>query len=1039
MRRFAALLLLGTGAAVAHDARVLDDFGDASAWQAVASDQVSAVLRHIDGALCLAYDFNGVSGYAGIRRTLAIDYPRDYAFDFRVRGKGPPNAFQFKLSDASGENVWWVERPNTTFAADWQPVRYKQRQIAFAWGPRADKTLARSESVEFTIYANSGGAGEFCVDALTLRERDPPAPFGTPKASASSSRPGAPAAFAVDADPLSAWRSDARREQRLVLDFGRTREFGGLTLRWTPGEAATRYAVDVSDDAKRWTTQRVVVDGNGGDDALLLTESEARYVRLRLAAGEGKTYGLRDVAVEDLAFGANANAFFRALAQREPRGRYPRGFSGEQSYWTLLGVDGGSETGLMSEDGAVELSRGGFSVEPFVLVDDARIATWADVRIEQSLADGYLPMPRVMWRGDGFDLDIAAFADGDARQSNIVASYTLRNTSDRARRYTLALAVQPFQVNPPAQFLSTPGGVAPIRSIAWNGRALAVDGRPRIRPLTAPDAFFATVFDAGMATSRLLESPRPGAVRVDDTTGFASGVFLYAFDLDPGAARTIGYAAPLIGEAAVVETDDPAAWLAAAHERTAATWRATLDRVRLTVPPAGRALADSVRTALAHILISRDGPMLRPGTRSYARSWIRDGAMIAEGLLRLGDTHVAREYLEWYAPYQFKNGKVPCCVDARGADPVPENDSHGELIHLAWLVYRYGGDRTLLAATWPRIEAAVAYMDTLRRSEQSDKNRTPERHALYGLMPASISHEGYSAKPMHSYWDDFWALTGYKDAASAAQALGRDTTAIARSRDEFRDDLHASIRAATAQHGIDFIPGAAELGDFDATSTTIALAPAGEQRALPQNLLHNTFERYWREFVARRDGVKAWKDYTPYEWRTVGTFVRLGWRARATEAIDFFLRDRRPAAWNQWAEVVGRDPREVRFIGDMPHAWVASDFLRAALDLFAYERSEDRAMVLAAGVPAEWLAGDGVAIERLRTPYGALSYSLRRDATELTLVVERTDFSAPGGLVLTWPLAGEPGRTTIDGRAATWRDGELSIGKVPAKVVVKLR
>ena len=31
-------------------------------------------------------------------------------------------------------------------------------------------------------------------------------------------------------------------------------------------------------------------------------------------------------------------------------------------------------------------------------------------------------------------------------------------------------------------------------------------------------------------------------------------------------------------------------------------------------------------------------------------------------------------------------------------------------------------------------------------------------------MPASISHEGYSAKPQYSLWDDFWALRGYRDA-----------------------------------------------------------------------------------------------------------------------------------------------------------------------------------------------------------------------------------------------------------------------------------
>ena len=321
-------------------------------------------------------------------------------------------------------------------------------------------------------------------------------------------------------------------------------------------------------------------------------------------------------------------------------------------------------------------------------------------------------------------------------------------------------------------------------------------------------------------------------------------------------------------------------------------------------------------------------------------------------------------------PYQFKNGKVPCCVDARGADPVPENDSHGEFIHLAALVWRYGGDTALLRRYWPNVQAAVRYMDTLRAGERSAANRVPERDAFYGLMPASISHEGYSAKPMHSYWDNFWALAGYKDAAALAGVLGhaREAQVIAAARDEFRSDLHASLHAATARHGIGFLPGCAELGDFDPTSTTIALSPAGEQASLPPELLRNTFERYWTEFASRRDGQRDWKDYTPYEWRNVSALVRLGQRERAWQVAEYFMADRRPAGWNQWAEVVGRQPREPRFIGDMPHAWVSSDFIRAALDLFAYERYEHQALVVAAGVPAAWLDGKGIALRGLRTP-----------------------------------------------------------------------
>jgi hypothetical protein len=99
--------------------------------------------------------------------------------------------------------------------------------------------------------------------------------------------------------------------------------------------------------------------------------------------------------------------------------------------------------------------------------------------------------------------------------------------------------------------------------------------------------------------------------------------------------------------------------------------------------------------------------------------------------------------------------------------------------------------------------------------------------------------------------------------------------------------------------------------------------------------------------------VTPWDDYTPYELRTVGTFVRLGWRQRAQELLDFFFASQRPPGWNQWAEVVGRELRQPRFVGDMPHGWVASDFMRSALDLFAYERDADSALVLAAGLPVQ--------------------------------------------------------------------------------------
>jgi len=73
-----------------------------------------------------------------------------------------------------------------------------------------------------------------------------------------------------------------------------------------------------------------------------------------------------------------------------------------------------------------------------------------------------------------------------------------------------------------------------------------------------------------------------------------------------------------------------------------------------------------------------------------------------------------------------------------------------------------------------------------------------------------------------------------------------------------------------------------------------------------------------------------------------GMWVRscgLGQPQRAYEALTWFHKHQRPQAWNHWAEVVWNDPLTPKFIGDMPHTWVGSDFLNSILSMFVYEQS----------------------------------------------------------------------------------------------------
>ncbi len=448
-------------------------------------------------------------------------------------------------------------------------------------------------------------------------------------------------------------------------------------------------------------------------------------------------------------------------------------------------------------------------------------------------------------------------------------------------------------------------------------------------------------------------------------------------------------------------------------------------------------MARALYAQLGWILVNRAWPAIQPGARAYARSWIRDGSLTSAALLRLGQADVVRAFIEWFAPYQYADGKVPCCVDQRGSDPVPENDSGGEFIYLVAEYLRQTGDRALAERMWPAVARAAGWLDSLRQTRRTTEWRVGGRQEFFGLLPPSISHEGYSAKPMHSYWDDLFALRGFKDAAWLAGVLGHEAerARLEAIRDEFQKDLGASALAAIAKHRIDYMPGCADLGDFDATSTTIALDPVQAAGALPPTALTRTFEKYWEFFRDRRDGRQPWENWTPYEMRNIGAFAWLGWRERADSLLQWFMRYRRPAGWNQWAEVVWHDERAPHFIGDLPHTWVGSDFVRSVLDMLAYERESDSALVVAAGVPARWLDGTGLAVKGLVTRWGPLDFEARAVEGVVTARLGAGLRVPPGGVVLTLP--GAYRKVTLNGApVAPGPGGAIVVREVPATVVL---
>lgn len=1003
----------------------------AEGWKVIASEGVRAAVRAVDlddrRVLRLDFDFASGAGFCVLRRELGIELPENYQFTFRLRGECPRNNLEFKLVDSSGENVWWVNRQAFEFPPEWTPVCYRARHFRFAWGPSGGAPLRKLGAIEFAIAAASGGKGSVFLADLEFEPLAPTSqPAAAPRVTASSCSPTAVLPEALNERGELNWTpADNDVAPWLEVDLHAIRELGGLFIDHDGPPLVLTVAL--SEDRRDWRPLLEHVLPVRG--YFLAGDTQARFLRFGLRAGGGPAAGLptlRNVRLLPVEAAESQNELLSVMARDARPGLFPGYFRGEATPWTVVGVAGDESEALMDVNGAVEVDRLAWRIEP-MLITRSGLRTFADAQRGCALLEGFLPVPTVSWRVDGLRLEITTLAAGRSGASTLWVRYRLTNDGySEETPPRLLLLVRPFQVLPPWQALNITGGVARIRSIVDQGRVWRVDGRPLAfcpRPHAAGAMPFGPLGDAA-ASLEPFGDALPGGLDGPDPAGLASAAAAFEWSLAAGESRSVVVAFPFHGDTppalAAVSDHEGEVNFDAALRDAADFWRAELSRVKLSLPASGQRLADLFRTIQAHILINADGPGIQPGSRSYERSWIRDGSLTSTALLYTGHADPVRRFIDWFAPYQFESGKVPCVVDRRGPDPVPEHDSTGQFIYLLLKYYQFTGDREMLVRHLPRVEAGVAYLQSLRAQRMTPEYRDgpAEMRVKYGLVTESISHEGYSARPMHSYWDCFFTLRGLRDATTIAKRVGRHDLEerFGAIRDEFQKCLYDSIQLAIESKKIDFIPGCAELGDFDATSTAIAIYPCGETARLPQPAFARTFDRYYRYFCDRRDGKLEWGAYTPYEVRLINTFVRLGQPQRAHELTDFFFADQSPPEWNQWAEVVYRDRRAPRFIGDMPHTWVGSDFLSAARTMFVYERDADQSLVLAAGVRPEWLAGSGVVVEDFPTEHGPVTYQFSGEGDNATFKLS-TAAAPPGGFVLCSPFNRPIRAVEVDGAA----------------------
>jgi hypothetical protein len=683
-----------------------------------------------------------------------------------------------------------------------------------------------------------------------------------------------------------------------------------------------------------------------------------------------------------------------SYARAHPEGVWPGWLRGAGQDWTVTGLPEGGPESLEGPDGMWEATAGAPSVTAWVS-EQGSVIRPADV--SWSLAEGHLPVLQTSWQASQLSLDTQLWQDASGAQWLLKVQ-----NQGAARDLRLWVAVRPYQVQP---------GIAPIYQASLQGQTVLVNGRAALVAGQAPSRVVASTGEQGDLSVLAAQASTLNFQAAQDGSGLAELALVFDLHLSPGEQRSLAFAAPVQAGGQARPSGDPSSIIA--------RWRDVLHVGSLQLPDSR--VVDAFYASLAYILMSRDGGALHPGPLLHDAFWYRDSAYMLAALERGGQLGAVRDLLPALTDFETASGELPANVSThrqvghpRGA---PEWDAQGEGIHALVEYARFSHDQSWLKQQWPAIDRAASWLERLIAPD--------------GLLPAGASAEDLGPPDRQHFWDDFWGVIGLRDASYAAGLAG-DSARSAKLRAEAGALLRATMAAGQAglrQQGT-FPNGPALSGTpADARGSTPAVWPGQlwtEDFARPQ--LQGYFQRWVQPFGGgfRHEANNFWP-FGGLEIAHASLFA--GLPAQARQVLSWQLDHPTGKGVWAWGDQVNQDGSRL-LVGDMPHGWVAAEYVSLVRDMLLYESGDT--LRLAEGVGQSWLAdGQTVAVKDLPAYFGAISYQLRRSGATVTLDIQA---SAPpaGGYDLYLPYQ----VSSVNGQPASAQPIHLAPGTAHVSVTI---
>jgi len=328
-----------------------------------------------------------------------------------------------------------------------------------------------------------------------------------------------------------------------------------------------------------------------------------------------------------------------------------------------------------------------------------------------------------------------------------------------------------------------------------------------------------------------------------------------------------------------------------------------------------------------------------PGPYTYKRFWFRDAAFMIQTLLYAGLVQRAERALDQFPHRQKRDGFF------RSQDG--EWDSNGEALWIFDLFCQL--TNRPLKKDW--------HEPVLRGARWITGKRLPrDGSRCGGLLPAGFSAEHLGPNDCY-YWDDFWGVAGLRAAAAICERAGlaNDAEAFNAQADDFQQTVDESLAAAAERLGRPAMPASPNRRlDAGAIGSVVAgyplqLYPPDDPRLtnLAEFLMENCFVSggFFQDMI--HSGINAYLTLH---------IAQLLLRTGDPRCIDLMRNVAKLASLTgQWPEAI--HPHSLGgCMGDGQHAWAAAEWV--AMQRNCFVREEGDSLVLASGLPPEWLADE---------------------------------------------------------------------------------